>query len=146
MGKWFRGVSVGVLSLLIAAAIWLPTVHLFFRGDFAVKPNRGLFVDGEIALIMAMRRMVEEKPEYAAPMRERIEVMLSRMEQSPVLSAESYPSECWIFCNTVALAAIMMGDVLDGTDHSEFLGRWVRTAKLKVAENLLNSSAFHPAR
>jgi hypothetical protein len=65
-------------------------------------------------------------------MRERIEVMLSRMEQSPVLSAESYPSECWIFCNTVALAAIKMGDVLDGTDHSEFLSRWVRTAKEKL--------------
>ena len=235
MSKWFKGVSLGMLSLLIAAVIWLPALHLFFRGDFAryfseegigqktdllaqrqirvwtdpdlrdheirkmrgtnaewdfmartflcwslanmalrnptgqrtyievidrildetlrieqeeghfyflmdyalgrdftVKPNRSLFVDGEIALIMAMRRMVEEKPIYVAPMRERIEVILSRMEQSPVLSAESYPSECWMFCNTAALAAIKMGDVLDGTDHSEFLSRWVRMAKEKL--------------
>ena len=33
---------------------------------------------------------------------------------SPVLCVESYPDECWLFCNTIALAAIRAA-VGDGT-------------------------------
>jgi hypothetical protein len=67
-------------------------------------------------------------------MRERIERMVSRMKRSPVMCAESYPDECWIFCNTVALAATRMGDVLDGTDHSSFLSDWVLTARERLVD------------
>jgi hypothetical protein len=79
-----------------------------------------------------MRRVVEEKREYQPLLEERVRLMIARMEQSPVLSAESYPDECWTFCNAVALAAIRMTDRLDGTDHTEFLARWVRVAKEKL--------------
>jgi hypothetical protein len=61
--------------------------------------------------------------------------MVPRMQKSPVLCAESYPDECWLFCNTVALAAVRMGDVLDGSDHSAFLDAWVRTAKERLLES-----------
>ena len=60
--------------------------------------------------------------------------MVASMQESPVLSGESYPDECWMFCNSVALAAIRMADVLDGTDHSELLRRWVEMAKRKLTD------------
>ena len=56
------------------------------------------------------------------------------LSASPVLSAESYPDECWTFCNVIALAAIRIGDVLDGTDHAAFLRRWVETARARLVE------------
>jgi hypothetical protein len=60
--------------------------------------------------------------------------MAARMRQSPTLSAESYPDECWTFCNTIALAAIRLADREDGTDHGELLRAWVATAKEKLVE------------
>ena len=103
-------------------------------GAWKVQPPRSQFLDGEIALMLAARRMVEEKPEYRALLAERVEAMIARMRQSPVLSAESYPDECWLFCNTVALAAIRMADVLDGTDHAAFLAEWVAVARERLVE------------
>ena len=84
--------------------------------------------------MLAARRLVEEKPAYRQPLTERVALMIERMNQSPVLCAESYPDECWLFCNTVSLAAIRLADVLDGTRHDAFLARWVRTAKAKLVE------------
>ncbi|MDP7420400.1 MAG: hypothetical protein QGH40_00915 [bacterium] len=100
-----------------------------------VKPGRSLFVDGEISLMMAARRFVREKPEYRTALRERIELIIGQMRQSPVLSAESYPDECWLFCNAVSLAAVRMADLLDGTDHSDFLHDWVEVAAKKLTDN-----------
>ncbi|MHC4199877.1 MAG: linalool dehydratase/isomerase domain-containing protein [Planctomycetota bacterium] len=99
---------------------------------FLASPERSLFIDGEIALMLAHRRIVEEKPAYAQEHRKRVRVMIAQMEQSRVLCAESYPDECWMFCNSIALAAIRMADHLDGTDHSAFIGKWLATAKAKL--------------
>jgi linalool dehydratase/isomerase-like protein len=105
----------------------------YARGrDWVAQPARSLFVDGEIALMLGMRRLVEEKQEYQPLLRERVAGMVGAMRRSPVLSGESYPDECWTFCNTVALAAIRVADALDGTDHSAFLEAWVRTAKSRL--------------
>ncbi|MDQ7779183.1 MAG: hypothetical protein RDV41_05685 [Planctomycetota bacterium] len=102
--------------------------------EFVHKPARSIFVDGEIALMLGARRLVEEKPEYKAMLPERVETMLDCMRNGPVLCAESYPDECWMFCNTVALAAIKISDVLDGTDHSEFFREWVANAKQRLVD------------
>jgi len=103
-------------------------------GRFVVAPEASQFLDGEIALMLAMRRVVAEKPEYRAPLAARVERMAARMKQSPVLSAESYPDECWTFCNTVALAAMRLEDRLDGTDHAQLLADWVKTAKRRLVD------------
>lgn len=111
--------------------------------EFKMKPARSQFLDGEIALMMAMRRLLQEKDEYKKPLKDRVEIMIARMEQSPVLSAESYPDECWLFCNLISLAATKVSDHLDNTDHSDFLKRWVETAKIKLVDpktGMLNSS------
>ena len=104
------------------------------RGGWVVDPPRSVFVDGEIMLMMAARRFLEEDAAYKTDMARRVEFMVPRMRQSAVLCAESYPDECWLFCNTVALAAIGMGDALDGTDHDAFLKSWVQTAKAELLE------------
>jgi len=102
-------------------------------GRWVVQPPGSLFVDGEIALMLAARRSVEEEPSYKPLLAARVDAMISRMRQSPVLCGESYPNECWLFCNTVALAAIRMADVLDGTDHAAFLSDWIETAQGRLA-------------
>ena len=102
--------------------------------DWVIGPPRSIFVDGEIAMMIAARRFVEEEPMYGPLLSGRIDAMVHRMRQSPVLCAESYPDECWLFCNTVALAAVRMADALDGTDHGEFLASWVRTGSARLAE------------
>lgn len=103
-------------------------------GGWVVQPPRSLFVDGEIAVMIASRRLLEEKLAYRLPLTVRVETMISRMNKSPVLWAESYPDECWLFCNVMALAAIRVADVLDDTNHSEFLASWVLTAKENLIE------------
>jgi hypothetical protein len=101
---------------------------------FVQKPERSQFVDGEIALMLAMRCAVEDKPAYREALRQRVAIIVGRMESSPSLSAESYPDECWTFCNTVALAAIRMADWLDGTDHSDLSRRWVAYARSHLVD------------
>lgn len=101
-------------------------------GEFVVSPARSQFIDGEIAFMMAHRLAVQKNPVYEAGLEERVAVMKERMELSPVLSAESYPDECWTFCNTVSLASMAMADALLGTDHSDFLSRWVAAAEKRL--------------
>lgn len=104
------------------------------EGCWKRLPPQSIFVDGEIALMLAARRMVEEKPDYKPLLQSRVRRMISQMKASPVLCAESYPDECWMFCNTIALAAIRISDVLDGTDHSAFISSWLHTAKAKLID------------
>lgn len=114
-------------------------IHFFLMpysqlSEFKLKPDRSIFIDGEIALMLGLRRLLQEKPEYKLLHRERIDIMVERMEQSPVLCAESYPDECWLFCNSIALAAIKVGDYLDHTDHGDFFGRWLQAVKTKLID------------
>ena len=104
------------------------------RSPFVLRPARSQFLDGEIALMLAARRAVEEKDAYKAPLADRVTLMVERMKQSPVLCAESYPDECWTFCNAAALGAIRIAGFVDGTDHSAFLRQWVQTAKGKLLD------------
>jgi Linalool dehydratase/isomerase len=113
------------------------------RRAFVNQPAQSLFLDGEIALMLGLRRLVEEKEAYRAPLHDLVAVMTARMQSGPVLSAESYPDECWTFCNAVALAAITVADRLDGTDHADFTRAWIARAKERLidpATGLLVSS------
>jgi hypothetical protein len=101
---------------------------------FVLAPARSQFVDGEIALMLQLRRMIADKPEYRTIGAERTRVMVERMSKSPVMCAESYPDECWTFCNTAALAAMKLEDLLDGRDRSEFFARWVTTARARLVD------------
>lgn len=113
---------------------------LFFLLGYAndsrwvMDPPRSQFLDGEMALMLGLRRLVEERGDYRVLLQERVATIVDRMERGPVLCAESYPNECWAFCNSIALAAIAIADSLDGTDHAAFLARWVRTARERLTD------------
>lgn len=99
---------------------------------YVAQPAHSLFLDGEIALMAASRRMVEEKTEYKQLLTERVNAMAERLRQSPQLVVESYPDECWMFDHVVALDAMRLADVLDGSDHSELIHKWLEMAKKKL--------------
>lgn len=104
--------------------------HAPFRDPDA----RSLFIDGELALLLAARQLIEPDPRHEAPLRARIGRVLATMQAGPVLSGESYPDECWTFCNTTALAAVRLYDAGTGEDHSAFLRAWVQMARARLID------------
>ena len=103
-------------------------------GQYIMKPERSLFLDGEIALMLASRRMVEEKEEYKTLLTERVNIMTEEFNRSPHLILESYPDECWMFDHCLALDAMKMADYLDGSDHAKLIRDWVAMAKQKLID------------
>jgi hypothetical protein len=101
---------------------------------FVESPPRSLFVDGEIALMLGARRVVSENKRYKRLLRQRVKLIVERMQRGPVKCAESYPDECWMFCNTVALAAVKIADILDRTDHTALFDDWLRTARERLVD------------
>ncbi|WP_408888190.1 hypothetical protein ACJ2CR_23410 [Myxococcus faecalis] len=121
----------------------LPYVH---AAPFRDASGRSLFIEGEVALMLAARQLVEPREAWAWPLRERVDRMAAQLERAPLLSAESYPDEGWIFCNTVALAALRLSDAVDGRSHASLRERWVRSARehlLDARTGLLVSSFTH---
>lgn len=104
------------------------------QGRFAQDPPRSIFIDGEIAMMIGLRRLVQEREDYRPLLAERVEAMVKGMRAGKVLCAESYPNECWMFCNTVALASIRVADALDGTDHRDLFRDWLATAQKELVE------------
>jgi len=103
------------------------------EAPFVQQPSRSLFIDGELAAMVAARRFVEERT-FSKTLNERVDLIVERMSASPVLCCESYPDECWMYCNAVALAAVKMNDVLDKRDHSAFLKAWVDSARERLTD------------
>lgn len=99
---------------------------------YVVQPPRSLFLDGEIALMLASRRLLEEKPEYKPLLTERVSLIVKGLKLSRHMVLESYPNECWMFDHSVALAAIRVADRLDGTDHSGLCRDWMAMAKQRL--------------
>ncbi len=94
-----------------------------------VRPEAGsLFVDGEVALMIAARRAVADAPWLAALGAD----WTARVERDFALAGdglpESYPDEAWAFCITNGLLALRLHDRVEGTDHGADIARW--TARL----------------
>lgn len=106
----------------------------FHRAPFADPKTTSLFVDGELALMLAARQLVQVDERWKAPLATRIDRLTAAMERGPQLSAESYPDEAWTFCNTIALAATRVSDVVDGRDHSALRAAWVERARRHLVD------------
>jgi hypothetical protein len=83
----------------------LPYSH---NAPFVDRAGRSLFVDGELALMLAVRERLV--PGRAVELHERIARVAAHIERGPKLVAESYPDEVWLFCNAVAIAAIRIAE------------------------------------
>jgi hypothetical protein len=103
-------------------------------GHFIEQPERSLFLDGEIALMLGARRVLEEKPAYRTLLAERVNIIARRFQNRPQLMLESYPDECWTFDHVVALDALRVADFLDGTDHSALIRSWLAMAKRRLVD------------
>jgi len=126
--------------------------HLFFllpygrRQPFHDEQQRSLFVDGEVALMLAARQAVEPRADFVEPLVGRIDEVTRQLETAPNHLAESYPDEGWTFCNTIALAALRVSDGVDGRSHEPLIARWLASARLRLIEprsGLLRSSFRH---
>jgi len=101
-------------------------------GSFRANPARSVFLDGEIAMMLAARQRVAREPRFDQPLQERVDAIVQSLSQGPVMCGESYPNECWMFCNALAVAAVKTSDRLDGRDHSPFINQWLATVKEKL--------------
>src|SRR5207302_2300586 len=96
----------------------------YARGRFEQPPDRSLFVDSEIALTAALRRLVrDDRDDWRQLSRERAGLIAERIRRAPRGLVESYPDEGWSFDHAVALAALKAVDRLDGSDHHSEIER-----------------------
>jgi hypothetical protein len=133
---------VGVMDRIIDETLRLEKergVYFFLMpyakaSPYRVQPVRSLFVDSEIALMLAARRLVREKLEYRPLLLERAATMAERMRNSPLRAVESYPDECWTFDHAVALAALRLTDRLEGTTYAEAGHEWLALARERLTD------------
>ena len=118
-------VERGQLHFLMDYARFRPFVH---------PSGRSVFVDGEIAMMLAVRQLVADEPRFRGPLRERVAAIVEQMGDSRVGCAESYPDECWMFCNALAAAAVRVSDAATGEDHSAFFDAWLRTVRRELVD------------
>ncbi len=104
------------------------------RHPFVDDSQRSLFVDGEVALMLAARQLVEPREALREPLRVHVDQVTLQLLRAPFLFAESYPDEGWTFCNTIALAALRLSDRVDGRDHQQLLEQWLASAKAHLVE------------
>jgi hypothetical protein len=101
---------------------------------FNFDPPKSLFHDGEVALMLSARRLIRDDERLKTLHKNFLTATVENMKRCPLLSAESYPDECWLFCNTVSLMAMKISDYIDGTDHSTFINDWLKMAKKHLVD------------
>jgi hypothetical protein len=117
------------------------------NGRFALQPERSLFVDSEIALTAALRRLVrDDREDWKRLSRLRAALIAGRIDAAPAGLLESYPDEGWTFDHAVALAALYAVGKLDGDDHNREIERVLSQMKhvLIDARTGLLVSSFTP--
>jgi hypothetical protein len=86
--------------------------HLpYFHGkEFKDAEAKSLFLEGEILFVLAARLEAWPEPTLHAELDERGRRVAQMMLRAPHGMAESYPDECWMFDNTLALAALAVAE------------------------------------
>lgn len=112
---------------------------------FLREPASSIMVDGEIGLMIGLRRLIQDEPGYRwkALHRQLVKQCIDAIEAGPALCGESYPDECWLWCNPVALVSIKVWDLLEGEDHSDLFRRWEEMARTKLVDR--NTGLFNSA-
>ncbi|MFT7521433.1 MAG: hypothetical protein ACI9MC_003584 [Kiritimatiellia bacterium] len=103
-------------------------------GVWHSSPRSSLFIEGELAVMLGARRTVAEHDGYREAMSQRVRAIRELMQGGPVLCGESYPDECWMFCNAMALVALRMSEHLGGPSEERLRSAWVRTARERLID------------
>jgi len=104
-------------------------------GPFLNPARRSLFVDGELLAVLAARRLVAthlQRPDAARYHRDQAvlaEAIAVHLDWSPLGHGESYPDECWAFCNAFSLAALHLDQLTTDRDHRARIARSLSTLK-----------------
>lgn len=93
------------------------------------QPPRSLFVDGELLAMLAAFELVAPGVRPRGPLRARARLVAEQMRAGPLLSAESYPDECWTFCNTTALAGLRMAEAAGLPVDASLASAWLERAR-----------------
>ncbi|PTY03532.1 hypothetical protein DB346_06560 [Verrucomicrobia bacterium LW23] len=104
------------------------------HSEFLNPGKRSIFVDGEVAMMLAARRLVAEHEPWRDEMRLRVRSMAQQMREAPLFCAETYANVCRTRSNAVALAVLRISDSLDGTDHGPFIRAWVGRARVRLID------------
>ena len=133
--------NLAAIDAIIAGTLALAKDQTHFMLPYAkARPFRdpeagSLFVSGEIVAMIAARELVEPRDDLHDEARLRALGIYGQLRSSPSLSGESYPDECWTFCNTTALAGLAMLDRVEGTAHYAALASdWVEHAKAHLVD------------
>ncbi len=115
----------------------------WFLLPYGAQATQSLFVDGEIALMLAARQL--RAGGDPTSLKARVARIEQQLNASPILLPESYPDEGWVFCNTVAVAALRTSDAALGTDHSALIARWLQSLKAHLVDPRTGMlvSSFH---
>lgn len=103
-------------------------------GRFRDPRARSLFVDGEFALMLATRYLIEPTPRWKPVLEARVASVVGQLTRGPILAGESYPDEGWTFCNVVALVALRLNDAASGQDHRALIARWLASARAHLVD------------
>ncbi len=91
---------------------------------------RSLFVDGELLALAAARALVcrtlglPDVDRSTARQDLLADQVAFHLDQSPHGHGESYPDECWAFCNAFAAKALVLDQRTTGRDHARRLARY----------------------
>lgn len=120
------------ISLIEKKGLYYFLMEYAQQNKFISKPPRSIFHDGEIALMIGVRRLVKDEERYGVLHKKYVDIIIDEMSKGPMMCAESYPDECWTFCNTVSLVALRIYALLNGEDYAGFISQWIRYAKQKL--------------
>lgn len=110
------------------------------RAPFLNADRRSLFVDGELAAVIAARRLVvrhlglPDADRFAADQDALIGHVATHLDASPLGHGESYPDECWAFCNAFAAAALALDQATTRRDHTARLARYLASLKSDLVD------------
>lgn len=105
-----RALYLAKVDAVIAEVRARPPQHFhlgyFQQSAFQDRRGRSLFLDGEIVFMLAARLAVWPDPARRAELEALARGVVDQMAAGPALMGESYPDECWMFDNTLGLAAL----------------------------------------
>jgi hypothetical protein len=105
------------------------------REPFKNGEQHSLFVDGELTMMLAARNFLGADEHSLVELRRYVDRVAQQMESGPITCGESYPDECWTFCNTTALAALRIADIVLQSDHQPLIDAWIANAKTHLVDN-----------